>query len=323
MVFNNSKKKFKIVMKKLSLVICVYNEEDNILPLVARIQETIGHFDFEAIFVDDGSTDSTRQKIKSIEDERFILVELRKNYGQSSALQAGIDVAEGEYIATLDGDLQNDPIDIPMMLEKAEKEDWDVVAGVRANRQDGMVLRKIPSKIANAIIRNTTEVRIKDYGCTLKVFKSEVAKSIRIYGELHRFIPVLVVQEGGTITQVDVHHHARIHGKSKYGIGRTIKVVSDLLVMLFMKKYLQKPMHLFGSLGVVGIVGGILINVYLLILKLMGHDIWGKPLMILGVILLIAGIQLITFGLLAEIQMRTYFESQDKKPYRIRKIHKK
>lgn len=309
-------------MKKLSLVICVYNEEENILPLVARIQETLSNYDYEAIFVDDGSTDSTKQKIRSINDERFVLVELRKNYGQSSALQAGIDMAEGEYIVTLDGDLQNDPIDIPMMLEKSEKEDWDVVAGVRANRQDGMILRKIPSKIANAIIRKTTEVRIKDYGCTLKLFKSDVAKSLHIYGELHRFIPVLVVQEGGTITQVDVHHHARIHGASKYGIGRTLKVVSDLLVMLFIKKYLQKPMHLFGGIGIVGIAGGILINLYLLILKILGQDIWGKPLLILGVILLIAGIQLITFGLLAEVQMRTYFESQDKKPYRIRKIDK-
>lgn len=309
-------------MKKLSLVICVYNEEDNIIPLVERIQEALSNYDFEAIFIDDGSTDSTKQKIRSINDDRFVLVELRKNYGQSSALQAGIDMAEGEYIVTLDGDLQNDPIDIPAMLEKAERENWDVVAGVRANRQDGMILRKIPSKIANAIIRNTTEVRIKDYGCTLKLFKSDVAKSLHIYGELHRFIPVLVVQEGGTITQMDVHHHARIHGASKYGIGRTFKVVSDLLVMLFIKKYLQKPMHLFGGLGLISIIGGILINFYLLGLKICGQDIWGKPLLVLGVILLIAGIQLITFGLLAEIQMRTYFESQDKKPYRIRRIDK-
>jgi len=309
-------------MKKLSLVICVYNEEKNINPLSEQIISALKEFDFEAIFVDDGSTDSTKQKIRALNDDRFYLVELKKNYGQSSALQAGIDVAQGEYIVTLDGDLQNDPKDIPMMLQKSIDEDWDVVTGVRANRKDGMFFRKIPSKIANSIIRNTTEVRIKDYGCTLKIFKREIAKSIKIYGELHRFIPVLVALEGGTITQVDVQHHARIHGKSKYGLNRTLKVVSDLLVMLFLKTYLQKPMHLFGGLGGVSIFLGVIINIYLLIIKLMGHDIWGKPIMILGLILLLGGIQLITFGLLAEIQMRTYFESQDKKPYRIRKIER-
>lgn len=309
-------------MKELSLVVCVFNEEDNILPFSVQIIDSLKDFDFEAIFVDDGSTDSTREKIRAINDDRFVLVELSKNYGQSSALQAGIDVANGEYIVTIDGDMQNDPADIPMMVRKSIDENWDVVTGVRANRQDGMILRKLPSKIANSIIRSTTEVRIKDYGCTLKVFKKEIAKNIRIYGELHRFIPVLVALEGGSITQVDVKHHARVHGKSKYGIGRTIKVVSDLLVMLFLKKYLQKPMHLFGGLGGISIFFGVIINLYLLIVKLMGHNIWGKPIMILGVMLLLGGIQLITIGLIAEIQMRTYFESQNKKPYRIRKIEK-
>lgn len=309
-------------MNKLSLVICVYNEEDNVQPLAEQIKTALSDYDFEAIFVDDGSTDQTRKRIKAINDGRFILAELRKNYGQSSALQAGIDLAQGEYIVTLDGDLQNDPIDIPLMLQKSIQEDVDVVAGIRANRQDGMFLRKIPSKIANSIIRKTTDVKIQDYGCTLKIFRKEVAKSIKIYGELHRFIPVLVALEGGTITQMDVHHHARIHGKSKYGINRTFKVVSDLLVMLFLKKYLQKPMHLFGGMGVISILAGMVINMYLLVLKLMGHDIWGKPLLVLGLMLFLAGIQLITFGLLAEVQMRTYFESQDKKPYRIRKVQK-
>lgn len=309
-------------MKEISLVICVYNEEENVHLLAKKIVDELKDYDFEAIFVDDGSTDSTREKIKEIGDERFVLIELMKNYGQSSALQAGIDAAEGRYIATLDGDLQNDPKDIPLMMKTLVKEDKDVIAGIRANRKDGMFLRKIPSKIANSIIRRTTDVRIKDYGCTLKVFRSETAKNIKIYGELHRFIPVLVALEGGSIGQMDVHHHARIHGKSNYGINRTLKVVSDLVVMLFLKKYLQKPMHLFGGLGFLSILIGAAINTYLLILKLMGHDIWGKPLLILGVMMLIAGIQLITIGLIAEIIMRTYFESQDKKPYRIRKIEK-
>lgn len=307
-------------MKKLSLVICVYNEEDNVLPLADQINKALKDYDFEAIFVDDGSTDTTRDKVRQIGDARFKLIELRKNYGQSSALQAGIDQAEGEYIVTMDGDLQNDPLDIPLMLEKSINNNIDVITGIRANRKDGIFLRKIPSRIANAIIRKTTEVRIKDYGCTLKLFKSEIAKDIKIYGELHRFIPVLVALEGGTIEQMNVRHHARIHGKSKYGISRTLKVVSDLMVMLFLKKYLQKPMHLFGGVGGVSILFGGLINIYLLIIKLMGYTIWGRPLMILGMILLLGGIQLITFGLIAEVQMRTYFESQNKKPYRIRKI---
>jgi glycosyltransferase involved in cell wall biosynthesis len=307
---------------KFSLIICVCNEEENILPLADQIIMELNDYDFEAIFVDDGSTDSTREKIRKIKDNRFILVELRKNYGQSSAIQAGIDQAKGEFIVTLDGDLQNDPADIPRMIQLAESGGWDLVAGVRNNRKDGFLLRKIPSRIANSIIRNTTNIRIMDYGCTLKVLRNEIAGNIKIYGELHRFIPLLVALEGGTITQVNVTHHARIHGKSKYGISRTFKVLSDLLVMLFLKKYLQKPMHLFGGLGVISIILGIMINLYLLVLKLMGHDIWGKPIMILGMILLLGGIQLITTGLIAEIQMRTYFESQDKKPYRIRKIEK-
>lgn len=307
---------------RISLVICVFNEEDNIAPLANRIVEALSGYDFEAIFVDDGSTDCTKEKIRAIADNRFVLVELRKNFGQSSALQAGIDTATGDYIVTLDGDLQNDPADIPAMVALSETGDWDVVAGIRAQRKDGMLMRKIPSRIANYIIRSATNVRIKDYGCTLKVFKREFARTLKIYGELHRFVPVLAALEGGTITQLEVRHHARIHGKSKYGIGRTLKVISDLLVILFLKKYLQKPMHLFGAVGGIGILLGVVINLYLLGLKILGYDIWGKPLILLGMILLFGGIQLITFGLLAEIQMRTYYESQDKKPYRIRKIER-
>jgi glycosyltransferase involved in cell wall biosynthesis len=247
-------------------------------------------------------------------------VELRKNYGQSTAMTAGIDHATGTYIALIDGDLQNDPSDIPFMLQKMKDEDWDVVAGNRANRQDGMFLRKIPSKIANAIIRRMTGVYIKDYGCTLKLFKREIAEDLGIYGELHRFIPVLAKLQGASITQVDVKHHARIHGTSKYGLNRTFKVMADLITMVFFRKYIQKPMHLFGSLGFIALGLGILINTYLLILKLMGQDIWGKPILILGLIFLLGGIQLITFGILAEINVRTYFEGTNRKTYQIRRI---
>lgn len=306
-------------MKKLSLVICVFNEEENIEILAGKILDALKEIDYEVIFVDDGSTDGTKSKIRSLNDPRITLIEFKKNYGQSSALAAGIEYAKGEYIVTLDGDLQNDPMDIPMMIDIAEKGDWDLVAGMRENRKDN-IFRKLPSWIANAIIRKTTKVRIKDYGCTLKVFRADLAKSLDLYGELHRFIPVLASFEGATITQVPVHHHPRIHGKSKYGMGRTLKVISDLILMLFMKRYLQRPMHLFGMAGIPIFIIGAVINIYFLILKIMGHDIWGKPLLLLGILLIILGIQLISIGIIAELQIRTYFEAKNKKSYKIKKI---
>ena len=305
---------------ELSVVVAVYNEAENVRPLVQRIAEALRGFEYELIYVDDGSTDGTLDELKSVSANRLNIIELRKNYVQSLALMAGIDQAVGEYIVTLDGDLQNDPFDIPMMLELAKKGDWDLVAGIRANRQDDVLFRKIPSRIANWIIRKLSGVHMKDYGCALKVFRAEIAKGMGLYGELHRFIPVLAYLEGARITQVNVRHHPRVAGQSKYGLGRTFKVVSDLLLMLFFKKYMQRPMHLFGIWGIVLFAVGALINLYLGALKLMGQDIWGKPLLILALMLVVAGIQLVTFGIMVEIQMRTYFESQDKRPYRIRRI---
>jgi len=310
-------------MKKLSLVICVYNEEPNINPLADQIKKALDGIDFEAIFVDDGSTDKTRSEVRKINDERFILVELKRNYGQSSALQAGIDQTDAEYVALIDGDLQNDPGDVPRMLKMIEENDWDMVAGVRANRRDGMFLRKVPSKVANYMIRKSTGTKMKDLGCTLKIFTRETIKSIHIYGELHRFIPVLITQEGATrITQVDVNHRPRKFGTSKYNLSRTSRVMSDLILMLFFKKYLQRPMHLFGALGFGTFGIGVLINLYMLVLKILGNDIWGKPLLLLGILLVMGGIQFITIGIIAELQMRTYFESQRKKPYRVKKVIK-
>lgn len=306
---------------KISVVVCVYNEEENINPLIDQIDQAMQGEDYEIIYVDDGSTDKTLHNLKTNPHPKLRTVELRKNYGQSSALAAGIEAARGQYIATLDGDLQNDPSDIPRMLEQAEKEEWDVVAGVRAKRKDGMFLRKIPSKIANAMIRYLSGIHMTDYGCTLKVFEAKIAKEMGLYGELHRFIPVLAHLEGAKITQTDVKHHARQFGESKYGINRTFKVVSDLMLMLFLKKYMAKPMHLFGNIGLIAFVIGGFINIYLLFLKIMGQDIWGKPLLFAGALFLIFGIQLITIGIVVEIQMRTYYESQGKKPYAVRKIH--
>lgn len=308
-------------MKKLSLVICVYNEEPNIKPLSEQIQKALSGIDYEAIFVDDGSTDGTKLEILKINNDRFLLVELKRNYGQSSALQAGIDQADGEFVALIDGDLQNDPADIPKMLKMMETEGWDMVAGIRANRKDGMFLRKIPSKIANYMIRKSTGTHMKDLGCTLKIFTRETIKSIHIYGELHRFIPVLITLEGATrFTQVNVNHRPRKFGTSKYNLSRTTKVLSDLLLMLFFKKYLQRPMHFFGGLGTVTLGIGVLINLYMLVLKIMGQDIWGKPLLLLGILLVMGGIQFVTIGILAELQMRTYFESQQKKPFRVKQV---
>ena len=304
----------------LSVVVTVYNEEENIKPLVERINNALQGLDFELIYVDDGSTDGTIRELKKLKNPRLKVLELMKNYGQSLALMAGIDAAEGEYIATMDGDLQNDPSDIPEMLKLLKEEDWDMVAGERVNRRDGFILRKIPSKIANYIIRNASGVKLRDYGCALKVFKADIAKNLGLYGELHRFIPVLAVLEGAKISQMPVKHHARQFGQSKYGLNRTVKVVSDLILMLFFKRYMQRPMHLFGNTGVVLFTAGMLMNFYLLVLKVLGHDIWGRPLLLLGVMLVLAGVQFITIGIVVEIQMRTYFESQQKRPYKVRNI---
>ncbi len=307
---------------KLSVVISVYNEEENIRPLAGQLALALKGIEHEVIFVDDGSSDRTLAELKKITQCPGQIVELRKNYGQSLALMAGIDLAGGAYIATMDGDLQNDPSDIPRMLQLAEEGNWDLVTGIRANRKDDFT-RKFPSLVANWVIRNAAGVRMKDYGCALKVFRSEIAKDMGLYGELHRFIPVLAYLEGARITQIEVKHHPRQFGRSKYGLGRTFKVISDLLLMLFFKRYLQRPMHLFGNLGVWLLLIGAIINLYLGVLKLLGHDIWGKPLLMLGLMLVLGGIQFITIGIVVEIQMRTYFESQNKRPYRVRKIYPK
>jgi len=306
---------------QISIVVALMNEEENIQPLLEQIFMAMKGIEYEVLLVDDGSTDQSVARIKEFANTRVRLIEFMKNFGQSTAMQAGIDQAIGQYVVTMDGDLQNDPSDIPMLLEEIEKGGWDLVAGERKNRQDGFFIRKIPSKIDNLVGRNLTGVKIRDYGCTLKIFKSQIAKNLNLYGELHRFIPVLAALQGARIHQVEVKHHARIHGKSKYNLNRTFKVISDLMLMAFFRKYLQKPMHLFGTMGALVFGIGVVINFYFLILKIMGNDIWGKPMLLLGILLLLAGIQLITVGIVMEMQMRTYYESQDKKTYTIRNIY--
>ena len=304
-------------MKELSIVITVLDEQDNVSALSEKIRSALSQFTYEVIWVDDGSIDNTAANIKKFSDAHTRLVSLTRNFGQTAALSAGIDMAEGEYIVTMDGDLQNNPEDVPGMLQMLKQEGWDVVAGFRKNRKDG-IFRTIPSKFANRLIRNITGVTVRDYGCSLKVFKSSFAKNLGLYGELHRFIPILAAIQGARITDMEVSHSPRIHGKSKYGIGRTFKVMSDLMLILFFQKYFRRPIHFFGPLGMVTFAAGAVISLTLLADKLMGHDIWGRPLLILGVFLVLAGIQFLTFGLIAELMMRIYYESQNKKTYSVK-----
>lgn len=305
---------------ELSVVVPVFNEVDNIAPLMLEINESLAKLNYEVIFVDDGSTDGTPLQVKALASPCVTLVMLNRNYGQSTALTAGIDYARGEYIALLDGDLQNDPADIPYMLNKLKREDWDVIAGNRSKRHDFALMRKFPSRVANAIIRHYTGIKIKDYGCTLKVFKADIAHRLDMYGELHRFIPVLASLQGARITQVDVLHHHRRAGKSKYGIGRTVKVVSDLLFMLFLQRYLCKPMHLFGRAGLTLLAPGIAILGYFFVAKIMGADIWGKPLLLLGVLLVILGVLFIMMGIMTELLVRIYYGTGKRQQYRVREV---
>ena len=306
---------------KLSVVVPLMNEEDNVKYLIEEVEKALKDYDYELVLVDDGSTDNTVEEIKKHMNDKTKLVILNRNYGQTSAMAAGIEVASGDVIVTIDGDLQNDPSDIPMMVEKLN-EGYDVVAGIRAKRQDEP-FRKFLSKIANKIIRKVTGVQITDYGCTLKVFKKDVAKNLGLYGELHRFIPILASMYGAKITEVPVKHHERIYGQSKYGFNRTFKVISDLMYLTFMQRFGQKPMHFFGTVGFLMFGFGSLIDFYLLILKLFGENIGNRPLLTLGTMSILGGIQLITTGFLAEIMIRTYYESQGKKPYKIKEIIQK
>ncbi|MET7028054.1 glycosyltransferase family 2 protein [Sediminicola luteus] len=303
----------------LSIVVPLYNEEDNAALLTKKIHESLEGYNYQIIYIDDFSTDHTRKVVKDLKDEKVHLIELKKNYGQSLALAAGIDYAKGEYIITMDGDLQNDPSDIPQMLTYAVSGEYDVVTGIRQKRKDSLV-KKIPSKIANFLVRRVTKLDIKDNGCALKVFTKDIAKDLNLYGEMHRFITLLAHLEGAQIKQVPVKHHARHAGVSKYGLERVFKVVADMMLLLFIRKYFQRPIHLFGIFGVLLIILGFLINIYLLAVKLMGEDIGTRPLLIFGMMFILAGIQLFTIGIVMELLIRTYYESQSKRPYRIKKV---
>ena len=297
----------------------MYNEQGNAALLIDRVNAAMQGYNYELILIDDFSQDRTVKEIKDKNDPYVVLIELKKNYGQSSAMMAGFDYATGDYIITLDGDLQNDPADIPAMVDLLEQGQYDLVVGKRQKRKDSSV-RTIPSKIANFIIKKTTKLNISDQGCALKVFTKETAKDLNLYGENHRFISLMAHLNGARIAEMPVRHHARQFGESKYGMNRTFKVVNDLLLVLFNQKYLAKPIYLFGNIGLIAFLLGILINVYLFVLKILGHDIGGRPLLILGVLLLFMGVQFFTTGIIVDMLMKTYYESQEKRPFNIRKI---
>ncbi len=308
----------------LSIVVPIYNEVESLPKLIDRIAQSLAayHLSYEMILVDDGSQDGTTELLKELAEKRQDLkgVILRRNYGQTAAMAAGFNYALGQVIITMDGDLQNDPADIPRLLDKLN-EGYDLVSGWRKDRQDNKLSRILPSKIANKIIGNVTGVELHDYGCSLKAYRAEIVADMNLYGELHRFLPALAFIEGAKIAEIPVLHHARVYGQSKYGIGRTFRVLMDLLTVYFMKKFLTKPMHVFGFLGIVSLIIGIILGIYLTILKIgFGVIIGNRPLLVLSVLLTLTGIQLFSFGLLAELLVRTYHESQDRPIYRVRQV---
>lgn len=312
------------VRPDVSVVVPIYNEVESLPPLIEAIASTFTHtqLSYELICVDDGSKDGSAELLKELAQvtPNLRAVLLRRNYGQTAAMAAGFNYARGNAIVTLDGDLQNDPADIPMLLAKLD-EGYDLVSGWRQNRQDAALTRLLPSKIANLLIAQITGVKLHDYGCSLKAYRSELIADMNLYGELHRFLPALAFIEGARITELPVRHHARRHGSSKYGLGRTFRVVLDLLTVFFMKKFLTRPMHVFGLLGMISTILGIFLGLYLTILKLgFGENIGERPLLILAVVLSLTGVQLFCFGLLGELMMRTYHESQGRPIYRVRAI---
>jgi dolichol-phosphate mannosyltransferase len=308
----------------VSVVVPIYNEVESLPHLLEAIATSLNGtgLNYELICVDDGSKDGSAELLKqqALANPQLRAVLLRRNYGQTPAMAAGFNYARGRAIVTLDGDLQNDPVDIPMLLAKLD-EGYDLVSGWRKKRQDAALTRLLPSKIANWLIGGLTGVKLHDYGCSLKAYRSELVADMNLYGELHRFLPALAFIEGARITELPVRHHARRHGKSKYGLGRTFRVLMDLFTVYFMKKFLTRPMHVFGLLGISSTALGILLGLYLTFLKLgLGESIGDRPLLILAVVLLLTGIQLFCFGLLGELLMRTYHESQGRPIYRVREV---
>jgi glycosyltransferase involved in cell wall biosynthesis len=321
--------------KDLSLVIPVYNEVESLPALVQEITAALDPegLDYEVIFVDDGSTDGSFELLQALheQDDRLTAIRFRRNYGQTAAFAAGFDHAQGCYIVTLDADGQNDPADIPKLLARINEGDCDVVNGWRQDRQDPYLMRKVPSKIANWLIANTTGVHLHDRGCSLRLFRADVVKDLQLYGEMHRFIPELCAFAGYSLAEVPVNHRARVAGESKYGISRTFRVIVDLFTIQFLRQYSDRPMHLFGNVGIPLGVAGAFIIAFLGFSKIWAgitdgragfHDyqLSERPLLLLGILLVILGVQFVAMGLIAELIVRTYYESQGKHVYHVREM---
>lgn len=309
---------------RISIVIPLYNEEESIPALRSGLHAALAHYgaSYEVIIVDDGSKDRSYQLLRewAEEDTHITIVRLRRNFGQTAAFSAGFDYARGEVVITMDADLQNDPADVPKLMAKID-EGYDIVSGWRINRQDRYWDRKLPSMLANRLISNVTDVQLHDYGCSLKAYRRDVLQHVHLYGELHRFIPALASQVGGTVAEVAVNHRARQFGRSKYGISRTIRVMLDLILVWFLGAYATRPIHVFGSMGLLSAGGGVMIGLYLTFLKIaIGENIGGRPMLLLAVLLVVIGVQLITMGLLGEMTIRTYHESQNKPIYIVREV---
>jgi glycosyltransferase involved in cell wall biosynthesis len=312
------------MIPELSVVIPIKNESENIPRLYRELTDSLerGGRSYEILCIEDGSTDDSFELLSAIQarDPRVRVIRFRRNFGQTAAFAAGFHYARGRYIVTSDGDLQNDPADIPALVDRLEQ-GFDIVCGWRKDRKDPFVSRRLPSMIANRLISIATGVRLHDYGCSLKAFRAEVVKPLRLYGEMHRFLPAIASEMGVKIDEVVVNHRARVHGRSNYGISRTIRVVLDLLTVKFLLSYSTRPLQIFGLIGLVMGGAGGAVTAYLAFLRLFGYEsIGNRPLLLFGILLIFTGVQLITLGLLAELQSRTYHESQDKPIYVVREL---
>ncbi|MFQ5943720.1 MAG: glycosyltransferase family 2 protein [Anaerolineales bacterium] len=311
-------------LTQLSVVIPVYNERENIAPLHEALTQALAGRSYDLIFVDDGSIDGSRKELRRLvaRDSLHVrLIELRRNFGQTAAIAAGIDHSNGDVVVTIDADMQNDPADIPMLLDKIE-EGFDVASGWRVDRKDRFLTRRIPSRIANWLISAVTGVKLHDYGCTLKAYRREVLEGFRLYGEMHRFIPAYAGGVGADIVEVPVQHHPRTHGEAKYGLERTVKVVLDLLTVKFLMSYANKPIYLFGGAGVLVALGGAGMLTFLAVRRLVDTtSVTRSPMFPVSIMLVILGFQSVLMGLIAELLVRTYHESQAKPTYSIREVH--
>ncbi len=310
---------------ELSIVLPIYNERENIRPLFVRLHSVLDAmgYDYEIVAVDDGSTDGSNDELRAIasEDPYTRVVFFRMNVGQTAALAAGIEHARGQIIVMIDSDLENDPADIPRLLEKLD-EGYDVVSGWRKDRwSDAWITRRLPSTTANWLISRLSGVPLHDYGCTLKAYRADVIKNVRLYGEMHRFIPAYAAWQGGRVGEIPVSHTPRVYGTSKYGFGRMPRVLLDLVVIMFLRRYMNRPMHFFGGWGLLSLTGGFLAALAAVMLRVLGIKHFVEtPLPILAALFIIVGIQFILFGVIAEILMRTYYESQDRRPYMIKEV---